>query len=702
LPKIEKSQRLEEIKLYFQQEVNQLYQLQHPCIPRFWATFMEERELFIVQEFIPGFSGRQLLLSRRQRRQTFSETEVYSLLTALLSCLDLLHQHHLCQGTIAPDAIVFKVLPAPDRRSMPNGDAALPSAQDLIDITQTQPLLVTFGSLPAGLLRRLSATEQSATDLDIRYLRQALFPIGRMGFMPPEQVHAIDVPPHGDLYALAATCLVLLTGQDPEHLFNQATLSWHWPRESISPALAMVLERMLAWKPVDRYQSAAAVLVDLNQYAFGVAKLSGIPTIPESPPLPATDHGSSTPVPLVPAPPPSPEVNLLTPRKAERTVPQAFSPLPETTPPPLSTAFGHPPGDLPDATVTLIYEPVPSHKRGPRSPWQSVQAFAQRFSVGNATQTLPRRWQRYLRPALILGLGLMGVVSLLGTSYHFLRSRFPVGNATRMQPTVVARPELAPDGSSSPPAVPISPPINPIAPLAPNAPPFSPTQPSTLRVPPAEPMDGELARSLRFAPGEVSTLVRGNLEQAASQRYVLEALTGQVLAVQVVGAGAVMNLLHSNGQAIDAAAYRTQRWTGQLPADDHYQIEVSGYGAYTLEVALSPATAQLASPEAGWIRFAPGETTTTVTGELAPGQVQRYLLTAQAQQLLVIQVLLGTIEVRTIAPNGQYLGKIPAGGVAQSGASSKSWQTRLPQAGDYMIELSTTQASRFAVKFEVY
>ncbi len=662
LPKIEKPRRQEEIKLYFQQEVNRLYQLQHPCIPRFWATFMEERELFIVQEFIPGFSCRQLLLSRRQQQQTFSETEVLALLNALLPCLDLLHQQNLSQGTLAPDAIVLRISPtSPLAESL---DLAIPNAQAVADLTDTQPMLVTFGSFPGGLLRRLCQSEQSTTDLDIRHLRQALFPIGRMGFMPPEQLHGVEVHPHGDLYALAATCLVLLTGQDPEQLFDQATLTWRWPREQVSPPLAKVLEHMLAWKPVDRYQSAAAVLAALN--LTSPARLSANPPTlvpqPVSPPIPqplpeAARHTVSSPNPLTPIAP-------------DLTIPPV-TPLPHLDTRPPASLANLPASPLPDAPVTLIYEPVSPHRRRWFPAWQRLR----------------RRLRGYVRPGVILGLGLVGGFSLVWASSNLLRSRNVSIGESRSLPNGVASPTPSLPWTASAPA----PIVDPMATTSPPSPPI----PSPL--PPVDPTPiaaGALARSLRFAPGEVSTLVRGNLEQTASQHYVLEALQGQVLAVHLDGAGTMMNLLHSNGQAIDAAAYRTQRWSGQLPMDDRYQIEVSGRGAYTLEVALSPATAQLAQPVSGWVKFAPGETSTTVTGEIAPGQMQRYLLTAQAQQLMGVQVLLGHIEMRVIAPNGQQLGTITP--------DTKTWQTRLPQAGDYMVEVAAPQASRFALKFEVY
>jgi len=39
------------------------------------------------------------------------------------------------------------------------------------------------------------------------------------------------VDPHSDLYALAATVLVLLTGKEPQELIDDNTLTWNWRRK---------------------------------------------------------------------------------------------------------------------------------------------------------------------------------------------------------------------------------------------------------------------------------------------------------------------------------------------------------------------------------------------------------------------------------------------------------------------------------------
>jgi len=69
------------------------------------------------------------------------------------------------------------------------------------------------------------------------------------------------VDPNSDLYALAATVLVLLTGKEPQELIDDNTLTWNWRREvNLSPTLGAVLDKMLSQRIGDRYPSARQVM----------------------------------------------------------------------------------------------------------------------------------------------------------------------------------------------------------------------------------------------------------------------------------------------------------------------------------------------------------------------------------------------------------------------------------------------------------
>jgi serine/threonine-protein kinase len=86
-----------------------------------------------------------------------------------------------------------------------------------------------------------------------------------MGFAPPEQMAGGEVYPSTDLYALAVTVVMLLTGKEATELFDAYSNQWNWRRQAtVSKALADVLDRMLLSAPNQRFQSADEVMVALN------------------------------------------------------------------------------------------------------------------------------------------------------------------------------------------------------------------------------------------------------------------------------------------------------------------------------------------------------------------------------------------------------------------------------------------------------
>jgi serine/threonine-protein kinase len=60
------------------------------------------------------------------------------------------------------------------------------------------------------------------------------------------------------------TALVLITGKEPNLLYDSYNGVWFWGKEiKVSPKLETVLKKMLAYKPSDRYQKAEQVIKDL-------------------------------------------------------------------------------------------------------------------------------------------------------------------------------------------------------------------------------------------------------------------------------------------------------------------------------------------------------------------------------------------------------------------------------------------------------
>lgn len=218
----------------FEREARVLYSIQHPQIPKFLAWFVEGDRLFLVQEYVAGKTYAQLLRERQQQSSAFSEAEVIGWLLDLLKVLDYLHQQQIVHRDISPDNLML-----PDLPSQP-GDR------------QPRPVLIDFG-LVKQTLSQIYALQPEAVE-------PASF-VGKFGYAPPEQIRLGQCAPSSDLYALAVTALVLLTGQEPRLLMHQESLEWQWQNYvALSVPLAEILNRMLQEKPRARYQTAADVI----------------------------------------------------------------------------------------------------------------------------------------------------------------------------------------------------------------------------------------------------------------------------------------------------------------------------------------------------------------------------------------------------------------------------------------------------------
>ncbi|MBD2305396.1 protein kinase [Chroococcidiopsis sp. FACHB-1243] len=229
----------------FEREAGVLYKLQHPQIPRFRELFRvkidSKEHLFLVQDYVEGETYRSLLDERMQQGKFFSETEIVHLLQQILPVLDYIHSVGVIHRDISPENLILR---ASDRLPM------------LIDFGGVKQVVATVSSAKSG-----------------RGMHTATL-LGKVGYAPPEQMQQGVVYPHSDLYALAATVLVLLTGKEPQELIDDRHLTWHWRREvSLTPMLGTMLDKMLSSRPSDRYHSAQHVLHLLQQHSTAATPL---------------------------------------------------------------------------------------------------------------------------------------------------------------------------------------------------------------------------------------------------------------------------------------------------------------------------------------------------------------------------------------------------------------------------------------------
>jgi serine/threonine protein kinase len=220
-------------KEFFQQEANLLYQLQHPQIPRFWATFEEQDRLFLVQDYIAGKTYAHISDDRRESGEGFSEAEIWRFLLQVLPVLGYIHSKGVIHRDVSPENIILR-----------DGDRL--------------PVLIDFG-IVKEFADRLQAHPVSRSNLSV----------GKAGYAPVEQLKRGEAYPNSDLYALAVTAIVLLTGKEATTLFVNGSMNWDWRNWTyISDGLANVLYRMLSINPRDRYQSGVDVFQALQSLSI--------------------------------------------------------------------------------------------------------------------------------------------------------------------------------------------------------------------------------------------------------------------------------------------------------------------------------------------------------------------------------------------------------------------------------------------------
>lgn len=538
----------EKSKVLFQREASTLYQLHHPQIPRFWGAFEDNQRLFLVEDFINGKTYRQLLEARLQQGRVFREAEVLYLLSQLVPVLNYIHNRRIIHRDISPENIMLQV----PRTNAAQGLDSRPPNKGL-------PVLIDFGAVKAVA----------------SYWSSGMTRVGKVGYSPPEQLQTGKAYPHSDLYALGVTCLVLLTGQEPETLLDSQNLLWCWrDYVNLSDRFSLILERMLAWHPGDRYQTTKELFTDLQPL---LKRLQAAPTRRSVPPMP----------------------------------------LPPT-----------------QARYSRL------SRRQSRFHWTQVAT----------------------NPSFLMALGLTCMGLTLGVSW--LKNNLPT------QEMLVSQAKLS---------------------VSEPSPPFNSSYPAS-NLTAIQSSSANTPRRIDFAPGEISSVLQGNLQQYTLQPYLLKGVQGQIITVTLQGTGVIMNLLRSNQQGIDASAYQTRSWTGQLPVDDDYVIQVLGTGSYSLEVAMTPTSRSIEMPTQR-VKFARGTTGTTVTGDIAPNQLRTYLLKAKAGQMSAIKVLQGEVNLSVISPTGDRIG---------GSTSVPNWQGRLPLDGDYAIEVSANQPGQFAISLEIY
>jgi len=221
----------------FRREIEVIAQLEHPNIVTAFDADVIDDQHFLAMQYIDG----QDLGSRIRSGEKFTPTEVVRLIGQAAQGLEYAHQRGIIHRDIKPSNLIL--------------DAS-----------------GTLKVLDLGLARILPAPDESTADRELT--RDGVI-MGTIDFMAPEQAtnpHAVDG--RCDIYSLGCTMFYLLIGQPPYQadtkrgvLFahrDQPIPSMRKLRSDVPASLDVVLQRMIAKHPEDRFASMTEVIAALH------------------------------------------------------------------------------------------------------------------------------------------------------------------------------------------------------------------------------------------------------------------------------------------------------------------------------------------------------------------------------------------------------------------------------------------------------
>jgi serine/threonine protein kinase/WD40 repeat protein len=246
----------------FQREIRASAHLDHPNIVRALDADEVGGTHLLVMEYVAG--GQDLHKLVRAEGRLSVEQACRFIQQAALGL-----QHAFERGLVHRDIKPHNLLRslAPSHSSLVNATRA--TRQGLM--TKDEGLIKI---LDFGLARLGEADDDSST------LTQEGSVMGTLDYLAPEQArdsHTADI--RSDLYSLGCTTYFLLTGQAPfpggsvtekmfKHQFNQP-MPLIMLRPDVPDAVADIVDKLMAKRPEERYQTPAELAVDLEAFLAG-------------------------------------------------------------------------------------------------------------------------------------------------------------------------------------------------------------------------------------------------------------------------------------------------------------------------------------------------------------------------------------------------------------------------------------------------
>lgn len=227
LPRVNDAKSFEVARRLFNREAEVLYALgSHDQIPQLFAHFEENREFYLVQQYVEGTVLNRELKSGR----SFDEIEIIDLLNQILLILSFVHKQNVIHRDIKPSNLIRR-----------HSDRAI--------------VMIDFGGVKQLGIEPVDSEASTVT-----------VAIGSSGYMPNEQL-AGKPRFSSDIYAVGMVGIQTLTGCSPSQLpedLRTGEVLWRDRAPHVSNALADILDKMTRYDYRQRYQSTADVIEALR------------------------------------------------------------------------------------------------------------------------------------------------------------------------------------------------------------------------------------------------------------------------------------------------------------------------------------------------------------------------------------------------------------------------------------------------------
>lgn len=229
-----------ELQTRFEREAKTVAGLRHPNIVQIFDYDTAEGHPYIVMEYLMGPSLATYLRELNHRNQRMQPAQIARLLITIATALDYAHERGVIHRDIKPGNIILH-----------NKSNNLSMEEPITE--RTEAVLTDF-----GLVRIAQAVTQTASGLVS----------GTPAYMSPEQAQGLKVDDRSDIYSLGVVLYEMIAGRIPFEGDTSWTLIFKHINEpppaipGIQPAVQKVIDRALAKKPEDRYQSARALAAD--------------------------------------------------------------------------------------------------------------------------------------------------------------------------------------------------------------------------------------------------------------------------------------------------------------------------------------------------------------------------------------------------------------------------------------------------------